>query len=136
MKRAKSLTIVEKGRGEVPSKEVGVRDRVYGAYLQTLDPRKNEDVQLALAACPDSRFQEFLERIQSARYRRVSLQTIAKACNIGLAEFQNWWNRESTQRAIAISQQASVNITQDMAEDAKSKDGPCERCDGLKWVAA
>lgn len=123
-------------RGLVPSRKFGIKDRTYGAYLQRLDPRNNEDMQRALATCTDNRFNEFLERIMLNRYKRVSVQTIAKACNISLLEFQNWWNRESTQVAIAVAQTESIEITRDMAGDARSIDSVCPRCDGLKWISA
>jgi hypothetical protein len=132
----KSLQIYEKERGIVPGRSNGIQDRVYGAYLSSLDPRANDAVQLALAASNDVRFKEFLERINMPRYRRVSLQTIAKACNITLAEFNGWWQKESAQRAIAIAQTQSVMITHDMAEDARSVNVVCSRCDGLGFVAA
>ena len=124
------------GRGLVPARESGYRDKVYNAYLSELNPRENPDVQSSLAACTDPRFKEFLERVMEARYQRVSLATIAKACGIDLAEFQNWYNKEAAQRAIARAQTASVLITADMAQDAMSKDVPCERCDDLGFVAA
>lgn len=123
-------------RGLVPSRGVGIQDKVYGSYLSTLDPRNNEDVQLALAASPDPRFKEFCERVCAPKYRRVSLQSIAKACNISLLEFNNWWNKESTQRAVAIAQNHSLKVTEDMAQDARSVEDVCPRCDGLTWVGA
>ena len=132
----KSLQVYEKERGMVPSRANGREDKVYGSYLDTLNPRGNDEVQLALAASPDPRFKEFLARINIPRYRRVSLQTIAKACNITLAEFNNWWNRESAQRSIAIAQTESVMITRDMAQDARTQESVCPRCDGLKFIPA
>ena len=126
----------DKMRGMVPSRVYGNRDRVYGAYLNTLNPRENPHIQEALATHKDPRFQEFLNRITENRYKKVGLQTIAKACGIDLSEFSNWWNRESTQRAIAVAQLSSVAITEDMAEDAKSVHTTCERCDGMTFVTA
>lgn len=136
--KRKALVILEKDklRGEVPSREVGIRDKVYGAYLDNLNPRENEDVQTALAAHPNPRFKEFLDRINTPRYHRVSLQTIAKACEISLMEFQEWWNKASTQVAIAKAQMGSIKITDDMVQDAQSKDVACSRCDDLGFVAA
>jgi len=123
-------------RGDVPARAFGAKDKVYNAYLDTLNPRENMEVQLALACSKDIRFKEFLERIQSRTYNRVNLATIAKACCIDLQEFTMWWKREATQRAIAEAQMGSVMITRDMVEDAKSKDVPCSRCDDLGFVAA
>lgn len=137
--RTKSLSrIVERDglRGEVPSRKYGIQDRVYDAYLKELDPRANMQVQLALASSGDVRFTEFLDRISSTKYKSISLASIAKACNIDLAEFQRWYGKANTQRAIALAQTGSVIITQDMIQDAKSKDLPCERCDDLGFVAA
>lgn len=126
----------DKARGLVPGRADGYKDKVYGSYLEKLDPRHSEDVQTALAASPDPRFREFLERITSARYKKVSLQTIAKACGIDLMEFNNWWNKASTQKAIAIAQTSSLQITADMSQDAMSVETVCDRCDGLAFVAA
>jgi hypothetical protein len=123
-------------RGMVPNRSFGSKDKVYKAYLDTINPRDNQDVQIALASTTDKRFQAFLERIMDGRYKRTSLPTIAKACNIGLAEFNHWWNKESTQRSIAIAQQKSIAITSDMADDAMSIEVVCDRCDGMAFVAA
>ena len=137
MKRTRQeLQIYEPERGMVDGRKYGKLDRVYSAYLDELNPRANDDVQLALAASGDIRFKEFLERINMPKYRRASLATIAKACNITLSEFNNWWNRASTQRAIAVAQVGSVMITRDIVEDARTQDVFCPRCDGLGFIAA
>ena len=133
----KSLAVIKEPdgiRGLVPSRYEGYKDRVFGEYLSKLNPRDSEEVQAALAASDDPRYQEFLERITSRRYRRVSMQTIAKACNISLQEFTNWWQKASTQRAIAVAQTSSIRIAEHMAEDAMSSDDVCPRCDGMKFV--
>ena len=136
MPRSKALKVYEKERGFVPSREVGVKDRVYGAYLDKLDPRGRDEVQQALAATGDIRFKEFLERVMTPKYKRVSLQSIAKACNISLAEFNAWWQRESVQRALATAQVGSVMITRDMVEDARTQEVMCPRCEGLGFIGA
>ena len=135
----KSLAVIEekdKIRGLVPARSEGRKDKVYAQYLEALDPRNNEKVQIALAECPDVRFQEFLERINMPKYGRVGLQTIAKACGIDLLQFNNWWQKASTQQAIATAQVGSVRIAEDLVQDAQTKDVVCERCEGLKFVAA
>lgn len=134
--KTKAIAIIEPGRGEVPDRAHGRLDEVYGAYLDQLDPRGSEIVQQALAATEDPRFKEFLERINMPKYSRVSLQTIAKACCIPMAVMQAWWQKASVQRAVAVAQTQSVIITQHMAEDAKSVDDECPRCEGLGFVAA
>jgi hypothetical protein len=123
-------------RDMVPSRAYGSKDTVYSAYLDTLNPRENEDVQLALAASGDIRFQTFLDRIQNPRYKKVNMASIAKACDIDLREFNQWWNKGATQAAIARAQLGSVKVTADMVEDAKSITTVCERCDGMTWVGA
>jgi hypothetical protein len=133
---SKALTVIEAGRGEVPSREAGAQDKVYGAYLESLNPRTNRDIQEALASSPDVRFREFLERIMAPRYKRNSLQAIAKACNIALLDFNEWVQKASTQRALAAAQVGSVRVANDMVEDAVSKTVTCDRCDGLSWVSA
>lgn len=137
MKRTRQeLKIYEPERGMVDGRKYGKLDRVYSAYLDELDPRSNEDVQLALAATEDIRYKEFLERINMPKYHRASLATIAKACSITLSEFNNWWSRASTQRAIAVAQVGSVMITRDIVADARTQEVFCPRCDGLGFIAA
>lgn len=123
-------------RGLVPSREFGRLDTVYTAYLDKLDPRNNERVLAALEDSKDERFTTFLARIQDGRFKTANLATIAKACNISLKQFQSWWQKESTQQAIAVAQVSSVKIAEDMANDARTQDTVCSRCDGLKFVAA
>jgi hypothetical protein len=127
-----------KGRhpGPGPPRNRGYRDRVFAEYLDTLNPRANMVMQKALAASPDVRFQEFLERVMTPKYRRASLATIAKGCGIDLLEFNQWWNKASAQRAIAEAQLASLSVVEDLIEAAKSKDDVCDRCDGIGSVAA
>jgi hypothetical protein len=137
--KAKVRALIEERdgvRGLVPSRHFGIRDKVYGTYLTKLDPRANPVVQHALAESEDPRFKEFLERIQEKRYRRMALQTIAKGCNITLAEFGSWFNKASTQAAIAKAQMGSLRIVEDMVEDAKTIQAVCDRCDGMTWVSA
>ena len=135
----RSLAVVKEKdglRGLVPSRKFGIKDKVYGEYLKTLNPRENPDVQLALASSSDVRFNEFLERIKERRYARISPQAIAKACGIDLMEFQTWWNRQSSQVAIAKAQNRSIEVVEDMIQDARSSEDVCPRCDGLGFVAA
>jgi hypothetical protein len=123
-------------RGEVPSRLVGSRDRVFGTYLDTLNPRANEIMQRALASSPDARFQAFLERVMTPRFFRASLATIAKGCGISLLEFQEWWRKASAQWAIALAQNASPEIVTDLIEDSRTKVDVCDRCDGIGSVLA
>lgn len=130
-------TMHEKERGLVPSRTFGKNDTAYGEYLDTLDPENRQDVQFALAGSQDTRFVAFLERLGTRRFgKKISLQTIAKSCGIELAEFNKWWQQASTQRAIAIAQTQSVTVMSDMAEDARSRNEACARCDGLGFVRA
>lgn len=123
-------------RGLVAARHRGAHDRAYVAYLKELNPRNNKQVRESLAASPDPRFQEFLDRVSRPRYFAVSLATIAKACGIDLLEFSRWWSSECSQRSIVLAQTESVNITKDMILDALSTETVCSRCDGMTWVAA
>jgi hypothetical protein len=123
-------------RGAVPGRMIGRKDVVYGEYLRQLNPRVNKSVQLALASTPDVRFQEFVRRVMTPRYKRISMQAIAKACSISLMEFNKWWQTASAQCSIGIAQTASVDLTHDMVADARSREVVCERCDGLGIVNA
>lgn len=123
-------------RGLVPSRVEGYKDRVYGEYMRSLNARDNPDLHHALALHIDPRFQTFLERLKNKSFKRISVQTIAKQCGISLLDFQNWWNRATSQQAIAIAQQGSMVVVEDMVEDAKSSKVACPRCDGLTWISA
>lgn len=123
-------------RGLVPARENGIRDEAFGSYLEALDPAGNQDVRMALLLSEDPRFREFISRVGTPRYKTVSLQAIAKACGIDLLEFNEFWQKASVQRAIALAQLRSVQIAGDMAEDARSRDEVCPRCDDLGWVNA
>ena len=132
-------TIREKDgvRGLVPSRRFASHDKAYGAYLNNLDPRNRADVQFALESSTDARFRAFLDQLERKAFgKRVSLQAVAKGCGISLHEFNQWWQHASTQAAIAVAQTKSIAITEDMAEDARTKWANCERCDGLGFVAA
>ena len=132
----KKLEEADQIRGLVPSRGYGSKDAVYGAYLKELDPRNNGDVQMALASSGDVRFQTFLDRLQNPQYKKASLQSIAKACNIDLLEFNQWWTKAATQAAIGRAQMGSLKLAEDLVEDAKSIFSTCERCDGMTWVSA
>ena len=123
-------------RGLVPAPRKGRDDKAYVTYLNSIHPRENHDLQIALAQSDDNRFLEFLDRIKANRYRKSSLATIAKACGISLKDFNEWWQKASSQRSIAAAQNASIQVTHDMAIDALSTNGACPRCDGLGWVSA
>ena len=135
-KRMKVIREKDGLRGEVPSYLEGRRDRVFATYLDTLNPRANEIMQLALSSSPDVRFQAFLERVMTPRFLRVSLATIAKGCGISLLEFQEWWRKASTQRAIAQAQIASPELVTDLIADSRTREDVCDRCDGLGTLIA
>ena len=136
-KHTKTLMTEKDGiRGLVPARNRGYPDRVFAEYSDTLNPRGNVLMQKALAASPDVRFQEFLDRVMTPKYRRASLATIAKGCSIDLPEFNQQSGKASAQRAIAEAQLASPGVVEDLIEDAKSKDDVCDRCDGIGSVAA
>ena len=130
------MTEKDRIRGLVPARNRGYRDRIFAEYLDTLNPRGNVLMQKALAASPDVRFQEFLDRVMTPKYRRASLATIAKGCSIDLPEFNQQSGKASAQRAIAEAQLASLGVVEGLIEDAKSKDDVCDRCDGIGSIAA
>lgn len=112
-------------------------EKEYSSWLETIDPVTRPDVRFALATAPDKRFQMFLELLGSARNGKpLTLEQIAKKCSIGLMEFAGWWQKASTQRAIAIAQLKSAELAADMVEDARSTQAACDRCDGLTWITA
>ena len=82
-KHTKTLMTEKDGiRGLVPARNRGYPDRVFAEYSDTLNPRGNVLMQKALAASPDVRFQKFLDRVMTPKYRRASLATISKGCSI------------------------------------------------------
>jgi hypothetical protein len=125
-------------RAHVPSRRCAAQDKDYNAYLDGLDPRgESEDsraIRLALASSPDPRFREFVTRLNTYRYSRSRLATVAKSVDISLAEFNRWGQHAAYQRALAEAQQAAPRIIRYLAAKALPHEEGCDRCDGLKWV--
>lgn len=133
--------MLEKGastRGLVPTSSFARFDLTYNEYLATLDPRgdtkESAAMRLALAGSSDSRFRLFLERAGDPMRKGWSLAAIAKDCEIGLTEFQDWRQKAQTQRILARAQQGMLEVTEDLVENAKNRDVTCDRCDGFGSV--
>lgn len=124
-------------RGMVPDRQHAAKDKVYGEYLGALDPENNAEVRMALALSEDNRFQEFLSRLgQKIGGRAISLQAIAKACNIDMLEFAKFIQKRGVMAAVARAQLGVDAVVRDMVSDAGSVADACPRCDGLGWVGA
>jgi len=127
----------EKGpRGIVPSVHFGIRDEAYNKFLEELNPKGNEAVQLALASTNDERFIGFCNRLSDPAFRTYSLAALAKSCNIGLPEFGEWWRDAQKARTMAIATSAVVDLAKDLASDVRTKKVYCDRCDGLGVIWA
>lgn len=139
-KKPKSVALMREpgGRGLVPI--AGKLDHSYNEYLEGIgirDPERRQEVELALAASNDKRFNLFLSYLPNPRYRRASLSSIAKACAIPLPQFMEFWQKAQHTRALAVAQEGiTKHVVPDMVEDSRSKDVPCDRCDGFGWVYA
>lgn len=135
---ARKLKVVkERERGLVPSRHFGIQDKVYGAFLDELDPAGREEIQFALACSKDQRFRSFLGQIgKKVGNRAVSLQAIAKNCGISLAEFNEWTNSTATQQALAIALRRAPKVVEVLADSAVEIVEFCERCDGTGVVTA
>ena len=123
---------VESPRGLVPT---GSSDRQYNAFLEKLQLRKADSTvgsifRIALAAHPDVRFQQFLNMMESEEWSRYSLGHLAKQCEIGLVEFQAFWQDTQRNRAINNALEKLPDLTNDMLDDAKSDETTCPMCDG------
>lgn len=132
-------------RGLVPVS--GALDHTYNEYLDSIgirDPKRAPIVEFALASSNDGRFREFLNKLKhpfwssaNGRSRKpLSLATLAKACDISLPQWAEFWQKAQHMRALAAAQDGAVEIMPDMVADAKSKEAPCDRCDGWGWVYA
>ena len=133
-------------RGMVPV--AGVLDTTYNEYLDGIgirDPERAPVVEFALASSNDVRFREFLNKLKhpfwsSSNNRRgkpASLAALAKACDISLPQWAEFWQKAQHQRALALAQGGIVDhVIPDMVEDAKSKQISCDRCDGFGFVYA
>lgn len=128
------FAVQEKWRGEVPGRSNGREDKVYERYLETLNPRENERVQLALARTADPKFRAFLRMVLSNR--RYTLPSMAKYCGITLDEFCGWMQNAAKVATLGNAQLLALDIVEDMGVDARSKMIACSRCDGLGWVGA
>lgn len=125
-------------RGLVPASQFGRYDITYNEYLATLDLRgdskDSQAMRLALASSTDPRFRKFLELVGNGQFRRASLAAIAKLCEIGLTEFQDWRQKAQTQRILAKAQDGVLSMTDDLVDEARARDASCDRCDGLGSV--
>jgi len=124
-------------RGLVPSRAYGRLDETYNAYLDELDPLgkgtdpdKSRIVQEALAMSRDQRFSTFFERIHAPQFKRMTLATVAKSCDITYPEFAEFMQSANKAVALARAQAGVVGVTSDMVQDARSKEVTCGRCDG------
>lgn len=125
-------------RGLVPTSSFGRLDEPYNAYLTQLDPRGDtpqaQATRQALAAASDDRFQEFLARVNHPMYRKFSLATVAKKCDISLPQFAEFWQKAQKMRALAMAQEGIVSFIPDMVSEAHTQDQACDRCDGWGFV--
>lgn len=125
-------------RGLVPTSSYGVRDEAYNEYLGGIDPRgdgpKSAAVRAALAQATDIRFREFLERAMDPRCANWSLAAIAKERVIAYHEMADFWNKAQHARALTIAQDGIVDVMEDIVYDARTKQTPCDRCDGFGVV--
>jgi hypothetical protein len=133
--------MLEKGgstRGLVPSSAFARFDITYNEYLATLDPRGDTKdsaaIRLALAGSSDIRFRNFLEMASNPQVKGWTLAAIAKHCEIGLTEFQDWRQKAQTQRILAKAQEGMLKVTDDLVENALNRDVTCDRCDGFGSV--
>ena len=139
---ARSKALVKRNAPRIPaSGRPGSNDLPFNAFLVWLDPCGNSErshaVRLALAISPDSRFREFLARLDSPRYQRQSLATIAAAgCGLTFGEFRAFWHNAQLERAIDFATCAAPAVMEAQASAARGTEVECGRCDGLGWVAA
>ncbi len=126
----------DKLRGLVPTSDNGRADVAYAAWLEGIDAETDPELHIALARSTDPRYRRFLEMIGKPNKQGLKIQTMAKQCGIDLAEFQQWYGKESVQMAIGIAQKRARFVVMDMAGDALTRSEFCERCDGLGWVGA
>ncbi len=140
-RRKPKQLMIEKGgstRGLVPTSAFARFDITYNEYLATLDPRGDSKeaaaMRLALAGSSDVRFRTFLERVNDPMRPTKTLACVAKECDIGLTEFQDWRQKAQTQRILARAQQGMLEVTEDLVENAKNRDVTCDRCDGFGSV--
>ncbi len=140
-RRKKKELMLERGgstRGLVPTSAYARFDITYNEYLATLDPhgdtKESAAMRLALAGSSDARFRRFLESTGDPIKKGWSLAAIAKDCEIGLTEFQDWRQKAQTQRILARAQQGMLEVTEDLVENAKNRDVTCDRCDGFGSV--
>lgn len=124
------------GRGLVPD---GNHDEPYNVYLEELDPKgdtnRSKEVRFALSASSDKRFSTFLNCLSEPRFKRSKLATIAKACDISLPQFFEFWQSSQKTIALARAQSAMPDLVADMTIDAASRMVNCSRCDGFGYVA-
>jgi hypothetical protein len=126
--------LVESPRGEVPAR---AQDQVYEEFLVHLKVRNAGSdlgwvVRTALAASDDIRFTTFLDRVHSSP--GTHLVTIAKNCQISLAEFQAFFRAVKTNEAVLIATNNLPSLTKDLVADAATAEDTCPACGGTGQI--
>ncbi len=121
-------------RGLVPSSTYGAQDTVYNDFLQTIDPRNNEQARMSLATSNDKRIREFIRIVNLPPFNRYSLATCAKKLDISMPEFADIWRKSCLASAVALAANRLPEITDHIANDALSQSECCGRCDGWGHV--
>lgn len=121
-------------RPETFAAEWAYMDEPYNAYLNEIqlgqDTTDGKSIDFVLAQSDSVNFRKLLQYIKDPRNKQMSLATLARHCDISLAQMVEFVNKSHVARAMARAQMAMPGIVGDMIDDAKSRMVNCSRCDG------
>ena len=120
-----------------PPGEMSPAGRVKGGALENLlaglgikDDRGVQDALVVYSA--DDRVAEAIAKVRTGEWR--SLAACFTTSGIAFAEFLQILAKVQVAQALGKAIHASLTVNTDMAEDARSRQTLCQRCDGLARV--
>ncbi len=111
-------------------------DPVYRRFFEKIE---TDELTSALALSENKKMVEFLRLILKPNYRSrsdgtktpYSIASIAKSCNLSLAELNGFWRDSNLARARDIAFAGIPKVMSDVVVDSSNSLVVCPRCDGL-----
>lgn len=111
-------------------------DPIYQRFFESI---KTDDLEDALSRSDNKKLIEFLRLLVKPNFKSTrngektaySIATIAKSCNLTLAELNSFWRDSNLARARDIAFAGIPVVMSDVVTDASNTQVVCPRCDGL-----
>lgn len=109
-------------------------DRLHNAFIETL--AEEGELKQALALSDNPKAESFLKDLSSPRYNRKKWTVSALAYKNGLkpSDLAQIWRRYNLAKGSITAISALPRVMQDIAEDARSTQEVCPRCDGMRII--